>query len=68
MCQPPHRVACWQALTLFSGWGDLLDDLVGENINRIENIMTLSLDAHDVFGKMQGWLEAREAVIQVDTS
>ena len=49
----------YEILERFSGW-KLLDQLNGEDINRIENVITLSIVAHHYFGKLEVWLEAVE--------
>ena len=47
-------------LKLFSGWDDIESELRGDEINRIDNILTLSPEVHRFFGRMKGWLEAKE--------
>jgi hypothetical protein len=49
----------YEILERFSGW-KLLDQLNGDNINRIENVITLSIVAHHYFGKLDVWLDAVE--------
>ena len=47
---------------MFSGWDDIFSELHGEEINRIDNLMTLTLEVHRDFGKMRGWLEATAVI------
>ena len=47
---------------MFSWLDDIISELCGEEINRIDNILTLSPDVHVAFGSMKGWLEATEVI------
>ncbi|KAG9022581.1 hypothetical protein FRB95_014576 [Tulasnella sp. JGI-2019a] len=49
----------WTTITMFSGIQ--LNELHGTGINRIENVMMLTLDAHTFFGQLNVWLEPVES-------
>ncbi|KDN37843.1 hypothetical protein RSAG8_09897, partial [Rhizoctonia solani AG-8 WAC10335] len=49
----------WAVLQNFSGM-ELQADLCGHNINRLSNILTLTLDQHYFFGRLTAWLEPAE--------
>ncbi|EUC55802.1 hypothetical protein RSOL_136530 [Rhizoctonia solani AG-3 Rhs1AP] len=53
----PDAATVLTALEHFSGTS-LLVDLCGQNINRLSNILTLTLDEHFYFGELTAWLEA----------
>jgi hypothetical protein len=44
----------WQALNIFAG-EDILQQLLGSNIDSLENIIILQHDVHIAFGKMNLW-------------
>ncbi|CAE6432736.1 unnamed protein product [Rhizoctonia solani] len=49
----------WAVLQNFSVM-ELQADLCGHNINRLSNILTLTLDQHYFFGRLTAWLEPTE--------
>ncbi|KEP50980.1 hypothetical protein V565_069650 [Rhizoctonia solani 123E] len=46
----------WTVLESFSGW-EVASLLSGHQINRLENILTLTMLEHWAFGRLTGWLE-----------
>jgi hypothetical protein len=44
-------------LTRFSDDVNITDDLIGQNIHRLENILTLDGGIHPTFGSLELWLE-----------
>ncbi|KAG8744936.1 hypothetical protein FRC10_009171 [Ceratobasidium sp. 414] len=57
--QVRHSTNVWQLIERFSGI-DLLLELGGQDINRLGNVLTLSMQEHKVFGALKWWLEAIE--------
>ncbi|KAG8747313.1 hypothetical protein FRC10_001492 [Ceratobasidium sp. 414] len=49
----------WQVIEHFSGM-ELLAELNGQKINRLGNVLTLTMPEHNLFGKLHWWLEAIE--------
>jgi hypothetical protein len=50
--------AVWQIITMFTDIA--LDELNGDLINRLENILTLGPTLHKSFGRLDIWLEPIE--------
>ncbi|CAE6430589.1 unnamed protein product [Rhizoctonia solani] len=51
-----EQALVWTALERFSGL-KLANDLCGQNIDRLENLFTLSVGEHSGFEQLIGWLE-----------
>ena len=51
---------------MFSGWDDIVSELCGDEINRIDNILTLDHNVHVAFGSMKGWLEPTAVILHFD--
>ncbi|KAJ1299318.1 hypothetical protein OPQ81_000001 [Rhizoctonia solani] len=53
----PEQAVVWTVLEHFSGMNVAMD-LCEQNINRLSNILTLTMHEHQIFGRLSGWLEA----------
>lgn len=51
-----HKADVREVIGRFSG-EDLLHELTGNEINRLENVLTLNTDEHTYFGKLKCWFE-----------
>jgi hypothetical protein len=49
------RAAIWTIITTFSGIE--MNEVLGDDINRIENVFTLGMNVHGYFGQLEIWLE-----------
>jgi len=59
---PGHKskVAAWAALSRFSGYENLIEELSGDGINDLDNIITLWSPVHTKFGCLRVWLDRDE--------
>jgi hypothetical protein len=57
MIQHEYAASVW---AIIQRYGEVLvpDELNGSDIHRLENVMTMDSNKHDLFDKLQLWLEA----------
>jgi hypothetical protein len=51
------RVRAWGLLDKFAGGSRIVEFLLGENINKVDHLITLRRDLHPDFDDLRWWLE-----------
>jgi HNH endonuclease len=54
------RARAWGILDYFAGGSKVVDFLQGQNINNLDNILTLHHEIHAEFDELRCWLEPKE--------
>ncbi|KAK2462469.1 hypothetical protein APHAL10511_005439 [Amanita phalloides] len=52
-----YAASAWAVLSRFSSRENLLKELNGPKVHHLENVMTMCLEAHRLFDKLEIWLE-----------
>jgi hypothetical protein len=61
MIQTAYAATAFAVLARF-GQIDALEELNGDNMHRLENVLTLNSDTHTLFDTLKIWLERSPAV------
>ena len=61
MIQTAFAATAFAVLARF-GQIDAIEELNGDNMHRLENVLTLNSDAHTLFDTLKLWLERNPAV------